>query len=134
MEHSFKNNNGFTLIEFLVALVIISVGLLALLQSVNLSLAENMKTTFRNQALNLADERMSVEKSKPFDNISSTDSGNYNYDMKQMTVNNTFKNYSVTTIGKNLTSNTKSIEIDVVWKYKGERYVHKTSSMVSKYQ
>ncbi len=132
MVHSYKNGKGFTLIEFLVALVIITVGLLALLQSVNLSLAENLKTTFRNQAVMLADERMTLEKTKPFDSISTTT----NWINVNLNAKNSFKNYSVETIGSSLTltGNTKSIEIDVIWKYKGTRYVHSISSLVSKYQ
>jgi type IV pilus assembly protein PilV len=130
MEHIFKNGKGFTLIEFLVALVIISVGLLALLQSVNLSLAENVRTTLRNQAVTLADERMTLEKTKPFDCISTTTSKTF-FNVK---TRNSFENYSVERIGTKLTDNTKSIEIDVIWKNKGTRYIHTISSLVSKYQ
>ncbi len=130
MELSLKGNKGFTLIEFLVAIVIIAVGLLALLQSVNLSLAENLKTIYRNQAVMLADERMTLEKTKPYDNISTT-SG---WTVINLNVRNTFKNYSVEKIGTQMTTDTKSIEIDVVWTYKGTRYIHTISSLVSKNQ
>ncbi len=130
MDLSLKNDNGFTMIEFLVAIVIIAVGLLALLQSVNLSLAENLKTVFRNQAVMLADERMTMEKTKPYDNIS-TSSG---WSTIGLNTRNAFKNYSVEKIGTQLTTNTKSIEINVVWTYKGTRYIHTISSLVSKNQ
>lgn len=129
-EHFKKNNKGFTLIEFLVAIVIIMVGLLALLQSVNIAISHNLTTLFRNQAVMLADERMTLEKTKPFDCISTTTISS----SMLLNVNNAFKNYSVVKIGSSMTTNTKSIEIDVVWKHKGTRYIHTISSLVSKSQ
>jgi type IV pilus assembly protein PilV len=130
MERVHLDNKGFTLLEFLVAIVIIAVGLLALLQSVNLSIAHNLTNIFRNQAVMLADERMTLEKTKPFDCISTTTSStNISLTVKNA---NTFKNYSVVKIGSSITNNTTNVEIDVIWKYKGTRYIHTISSLVSR--
>jgi hypothetical protein len=40
----------------------------------------------------------------------------------------------VVRINTSPTANTKSIEIDVIWKHKGERFVHSISSLVSRHQ
>ena len=64
------NNQGFTLIEFLVAIVILMVGLLGLLQTVNYAIVNNTTNQLRQEALLLADERMNLEKSKKFTAIS----------------------------------------------------------------
>lgn len=139
MKHSLRNSEGFTLLEFLVAIVIIAVGLLALLQSINLSLAENLKTMFRNQAVMLADERMTVEKTKPFDCISTTNNnlpkeGHFAFTTQTLNVKGASMNYSITTIGSDLTTNTKNLEIDVTWNYKGKSYSHALSSLISQHQ
>jgi len=141
MEHVRLNDKGFTLIEFLVATIIITVGLLALLQAVNLSFAHNLTNIFRNQAVMLADERMALEKTKPFDCISTNSNnlpktGNYSFTSVSLNVKNAnaFKNYSITKINTGLTSNTTNVEIDVTWQYKGTRYAHSISSLVSRFQ
>ncbi len=64
-----NNGDGFTLVEFLVAIVILSVGLLGLLQALNYSIGHSMSTRLRDEAIMLADERMASEKSRTFDSI-----------------------------------------------------------------
>ena len=122
------NNNGFTLIEFLVAIVILSVGLLGLLQTVNISIDNNMTTLLRDEALRVADERLVTEKSRVFD-ATSTNTRNENVSVK---VVNAFKNYSIAKTTSSVTNNTKSIRIDVTWRYKGSRYAHVISSLITK--
>jgi len=123
-----QNNIGFTLIEFLVAIVILTVGLLGLLQSVNYAISTNMQTQLRDEAVRLADERMATEKSKVFDAIST----NQRVEKVEVNVMNTFKNYSVVKNSSSVTSNTKNVQIDIIWKYKNQRYNHVISSLVTK--
>jgi len=134
MEHVKPNNNeGFTLIEFLVAMVILMVGLLGLLQAVNYTIGHNMTTQLRDEAVRLADEKMTVEKSRVFDAIATGSSGKTE-ETVDVNVMNAFKNYSVVKEADFLTgsANTKSLQVEVVWKYKGVRYSHVISSLVSK--
>jgi type IV pilus assembly protein PilV len=128
MEIAWRNNeHGFTLIEFLVAVVIISVGLLGLLQTLTYSIEHNMNTQLREEAFRLADERMATEKSRSFDMIStSTKSENI-----RVGVANGFKNYSVVKSGLGVTDFTKTIQVRVGWGYKGKRYSHTISSLIS---
>lgn len=123
-----NNNDGFTLIEFLVAIVILSVGLLGLLQSVNYAISTNMQTQLRDEATRLADERMATEKSKVFDAISTTQRA----EKVEVNVMNTFKNYSVVKNASLLTTNTKNVQISIVWRYKSEKYNHVISSLVTR--
>jgi len=123
-----QNNIGFTLIEFLVAIVILTVGLLGLLQSVNYAISTNMQTQLRDEGVRLADERMATEKSKVFDAIST----NQRAEKVEVNVMNTFKNYSVVKNTSSVTSNTKNVQIDIIWKYKNQRYNHVISSLVTK--
>ena len=60
------DNKGFTLVELMIALVIMSVGLLALLQTVNLAIAHNSSTKLRNDAVIYADQAVGTERAKAF--------------------------------------------------------------------
>jgi type IV pilus assembly protein PilV len=121
---------GFTLIEFLVSIVILSVGLLGLLQAVNYSIDHNMTTQLRDEAVRLADERLATEKSRVFDAISTTTKN----ELVKTNVMKSFKNYSVVKNAAFMagSANTKTVQVQVVWRYKGNRYSHVISSLVSK--
>ena len=124
------NIQGFTLIEFLVAIVILMVGLLGLLQTVNYAIVNNTTNQLRQEALILADERMNLEKSKTFTAIST----HTRSDTAQRLVNGSFKNYSVVKNNTTLTSQSTNIDMQVIWRYKGQRYVHSVSSVVANFE
>lgn len=125
-----KDSKGFTLIEFLVAIVILMVGLLGLLQTVNYAIVHNMKNQLRQEALIFADERMNLEKAKPFDNIPTPYLRNYS---SSRVVYGVFRMYSVAHTNSDVTSQTKNIDFQVIWHYKNARFVHSISSLVSKF-
>lgn len=124
------NNSGFTLVEFLVAIVILMVGLLGLLQTVNYAISHNMVNQLRQEALILGDERMNHEKAKPFAAIST----NTRTFVVPRTINGAFRNYSVVKTGSSLTAHSTNIDFQLFWHYKGQRYVHSISSVVADYQ
>ena len=122
-----RNNAGFTLIEFLVAIVILMVGLLGLLQTVNLALQHNLTTQLRNEAVALGDAQMSNELSKPFDLISTVTS------VKSVSrhVLAGDKTFSVTRSGTAM-PNSKQVQIEVSWTYKNNQYTHDVYGASSK--
>lgn len=123
----YRNNSGFTLIEFLVSIVILMVGLLGLLQSVNIALQYNTTTQLRNEAVVLGDLQMSNELAKPFDLVSTGTSSR----SVQRTFFNGYKNFSVTRSGTDMT-NSKQVNIQVSWKHKNNRYTHDVFGASSK--
>lgn len=125
----FINKRGFTLIELLVAIVILSVGLLALLQTVNVALMHNATNMFRNEAIQLADEQMALQMSRPFASVST----NTNLQVIPKQINLTLKNYSVVMQGTSVTANTTRVAVTVNWKVKGQPYSHAITSMLSKF-
>jgi prepilin-type N-terminal cleavage/methylation domain-containing protein len=64
-----SNKRGFTLIEMLVAMVIILVALLGLVQAAFLSIDNNLKNLLRDEAVRLAEEQMNVLKSLPINDV-----------------------------------------------------------------
>ena len=65
-----SNNRGFTLLEVLVAMVITLVGLLGLLQSVNIATEHNLKNQMREEALQIAEDSVANLRARPFDKLS----------------------------------------------------------------
>lgn len=122
-----QNESGFTLIELLVATVILSVGLLGLLQAVNMGIENNMTTQFRNEATSVADTLMTAEQARPFDQLSS--SGKFSVSRSHRLI---FKNYSVAKTTSTVSSLTKSLQFQVSWTYKGRKFSHSISSLITK--
>lgn len=132
----FRNNCGFTLIEFLVAIVILMVGLLGLLQAVNTGLVYNLNTQLRGEAVAVADRYLAREMTKSFDQISSPTSGAAKISglIDSRPVLNGFKQYSVTKTLPPVMSNSKEVNITVSWRHKKVRYTQEASSVISKHQ
>lgn len=122
-----SNNRGFTLIEFLAAIVILMVGMLGLLQSVNLALNHNLQNQIRNEAVNVADTEMAKEMAKGYDQASITAA---NYFVRRQILNG-YKNYSVSRTGQSL-QNSKQINFVITWRHKGTSYDHGASTVISK--
>ena len=127
------NKRGFTLIEFLVAIVILMVGMLGLLQVVNLAYSTNLQNDLRNTAVVLADEEISRELKKGYDNVINASFRNYTVSRPML---NAMKNYSVNLTGTQISSGTdssKQVSVLVIWRYKKMRYDHGISAVVSKH-
>lgn len=124
-----RSEAGFTLVEFLVALVIALVGVLGLLQTVNFAIHHNMSNQLRQEALVLADETINLEKSQPFDSIVVGPARNFN---ASRMVNGAARDYAVTVTNTGMTAQSKAIDLQVSWNYKGQTHNHSISTVVSK--
>lgn len=126
-----KNKRAFTLIEFMVSVLILTVGLLGLLQAINLAISTNMANTLRNEATVLADESLTsrIAELSSLD-TSEFDAFNNNSSVRRKVMNG-YKNYSVSSTGTKIS---KSIEVNVLvsWKHKDSRYTHNASTVLSK--
>lgn len=124
------NRQGFTLVEFLVAIVILMVGLLGLLQTVNYAIVHNMTNQLRQTALLVADERMQTEMAKGFGNIPISTAN----ETAQRVVSGAQYTYTVVVTNTQTTAQTISIDIRVSWNYKGQAYQHALASLISQYE
>jgi type IV pilus assembly protein PilV len=59
-----KNRPGFTLVEVMMAMLVMTVGLLGLLQSVNVAYEHNLRNRLREQALVVGEEQMNLLRSR----------------------------------------------------------------------
>jgi type IV pilus assembly protein PilV len=127
----YSNKSGFTLIEFLVAIVILMVGLLGLLQAVNVAMNTNLTNQFRNEAVMYGDEVMAMETTKPFNAISTSGSTAVRSDVALRNVNLAMKMFSSQRINQTVSNNTTNVQVRISWTHKGVKYTHNISSLVS---
>lgn len=132
------NNRGFTLIEFLVAIVILMVGLLGMLQGINLAMHRSMENVFRNEAVAVADDLMMAKRNKSFVSLSTNYSppngikpGWESLPAGARFTRGVYKNYSVQQIVTLKTPQTKEVNINVSWIYNKQKNTHSVSSFVS---
>jgi type IV pilus assembly protein PilV len=143
----YSDNKGFTLIELMVSVVILTVGLLALLQSVNLAINHNMVNELRLEGTQVADEELAKELAKGstevgFAAISTTTVINDpNPRRKRYVVRrtiptslNAFKNYSITKTGVLVSANSKQVTIAASWRLRNLRYTQSAASLITKTQ
>ena len=139
------NNKGLSLIEVIVSLLIMTVMLLGLAQTILFSISTNMKNVFRNEAVNIAEERMNGVlidtantahdglRNIPYTSIAAQ-AGNF-------TVARTFRgaatmNYTVTTSLTDIsdagtsTISAYQLTLTVSWSYKGTTYTHSTMTVI----
>lgn len=121
------NSRGFTLIEFLVAILILMVGLLGMLQGINLAMEKSMENVFRNEGVLVADDLMMATRNKTFASIPTTTTASF---VSRYT-RGVSKNYSTQQIVSMPTPNTKEVIINVSWNYRNRRNSHSVSSFVS---
>lgn len=123
-----SDKKGFTMIEVLVAMVILVVGMLGLLQAVNLAIETNVKNIMRDEAVFVAEEQMSRAKIPTFANITCT--GQKTIGVQKAT-RSIFKTYSASkTVDVATSDRSKRIQVGVAWRHRGIRYEHLVSSVI----
>ena len=118
MARASSSDSGFTLIEVMMSMVILSIGLLGLLQVVNVSIDHNMYNMLRNEGVSVADAELTRELSKGFNYVSTS---TLNYTKTRLVNQAIQKTYSVARTGS-LVSNSKLVHFRVSWGYKNARY------------
>lgn len=133
MVHVLKDKKGFTLIEILVAMVIILVVLLGIVQAALLSIDSNLRNLLRDEAIRTAEQRANgllVDtggtqyqglKNLPFDDVAlqatalTCTANDVSRNFRNMT-----RNYRVCWTITDIAADIKRVEISVGWNYKGE--------------
>jgi len=123
---SLQNESGFTLVELLAAMVIMMVGLLGLLQSVNIAIEYNLKNQMRGEVVRVAQDTMNEMRSRPFDDVSS----------KTTTVPTSLRNVNRTyTVRRKVIAGTdvfRKYQVDVIWRYKNVSTTHSVMTVRSR--
>lgn len=120
-----QDNGGFTLVELMVAMLITLVGLVGLLQSVNLAMEHNLKNQLRDEAVLVGEKMMAFQKVRPFGHLSTSHPPLVDSRLRSGVVK-----YTVTCTTTDL-STAKQIIVGVTWAYRGTGYSHQVRSIRS---
>lgn len=129
-----KDNRGLTLVEVTIALVVLLLVMLALMQTALVSIDSNMLNVLRDNAVNIAEERMKEVRGTSFDSVVSAAA-----EPEQRNVRNVANfSYTVTVNVTNINIDTRQIVVTVSWDWKqrtaanGNPYTHTISSILSR--
>lgn len=131
-----SDSTGFTLIEVMMAMLIMSVGLLGLLQSVIVAYEHNARNILREEALLIGEEQMSDFltdfRKRGFDTVSSTQS----FSLVRMIAGGR-RNFTVTKQPKVLGSDptniaVKKLTVSVAWGFKNLTTTHVVYTMITR--
>jgi len=124
-----SNQTGFTLIEVMVAMLILSIGLMALIQTLGSAIHHNFSNKLRNDAVMIADRAMGQERVKPFTAITSATT------IAKVPFALGFVNYSVIEnvrpIGTSSVPTSKRVQFTVTWRDKQIRKHHSLTTIIS---
>jgi type II secretory pathway pseudopilin PulG len=138
------DKKGISLVEVMIALVVLLLVSLALMQTAMVSIDANMKNVLRDEAVGIAEMRMNEARNLPFtstvDNLIS-DAGSLagadcptgfpatgvliQRNLRNVTNLDFCTNRTVTLFG----TDTKRIDITVGWRWRGENYTHSISTI-----
>ncbi len=111
-----RAEGGFSLVEFMVALLILTVGLFALLTTIEVAMKQNMSNKFRNNAVELAGQFMVDSRSVPYANLGPLDV------MRNIQTGSVATAYRVirTVTAKPVGTNSSDVRVEVRWLERGD--------------
>jgi type IV pilus assembly protein PilV len=121
---AFKSKEGFTLIETMIALVVLSMGLIALAGLQASAMRGNTLSKRMTTAVSIANARVEQIKNMPYANIQSESS-------TQVTESSMTFTRQVTVSDNSLITNTKTVNITVTWKNGSKSYAVPISTIIS---
>jgi type IV pilus assembly protein PilV len=128
---------GFTLVEVMIAFLVLLITSLALMQTALVSIEANMKNVVRDEAVAVAEMEINNAKSSPFDDLDSDGSPDtlpsYTFTLyPQRTLKNIQVTYTAKMTATQLDSedSTKQFVVTVTWKWKGQDYTHTSSTIL----
>ena len=144
MQMVLRKDNGFTLIEVMMAILILMVGMLGLLQAINLAIEVNLRNQLREESVYMGERVMNELRGKGFDNISVATpdrTQRYNYRpystlSKTRGVSRKFGVLRSSSVLSPLPPQTglpvtKQLEVTITWTYKGVGYQNKVVAPIS---
>lgn len=123
-----SKNSGFTMVEFLVAILVLMVGLLGMLQGINLAMSLNVESMLRNEAVAVGNEAMMAQRNLTYDAVQTPAIPTIGY---ARNIRGIFKIYSATTAVAPATGNSKLVSVTVSWNYKNKKSMYSVSSAIS---
>lgn len=123
------------MVELMIAVFILSVGLLGLFQTVYSMIAFNRQNDLRSAAVAYGDEVMAHELDRPFDGITTSQGQMWSSGTSaSRSINGdfSFSTFSAVRSHAYVSPSSTNVQVRVSWRYKGTQYNHNLASVVSK--
>ena len=119
------NKRGFTLIEVLVAMVVLMIAMLAVLDAMTIAMRKNLETFLRDESVRIAEQSMNEARNMSFATLANN----------TQNITRTYKQYAKTfTVNRTVTplsANSCSIQLRVTWFINNRAYNHDVTSIIS---
>jgi prepilin-type N-terminal cleavage/methylation domain-containing protein len=145
--HIITDKNGVSLVEVMIALVVLLLVFMGILQAALLGIDHNMRNILRDEAIKVAAMRMEEARSLPFDNVVPDPTHGDNIGLVAcqrppvtdpnpypVQINRDFRNiqnfpYGTRRIVNDLDADTKRVQVLVRWEYRDECYTHSVTTL-----
>jgi type IV pilus assembly protein PilV len=130
-EHA--ENKGFTLIEVMVAIFIMMIGMLGLLQTVNMAITYNNSNKLRNDAIIYADQEIGNERTKLFSAVVSSNTQivhKFNLGFVNYSVVNSVTDITAHSLAVDQIAGAKNLQVRVSWRDKGAKQTHSLTTTI----
>lgn len=119
-----KRNNGFTLVEVLIALLILTLSMLAIFEGLVLLSHINLQNLLRDEAVRIAEEKINSLRNSNFSETEGTQ-------LLSRRVKNFTKDFMVSWRLEPISTAASALKVDVKWVLTGKEYTHSVVSIVS---
>jgi type IV pilus assembly protein PilV len=127
----FSNNRGFTLIELVVAFGILMVGMLGLMESINIAMAHNLRNSLRQEAVQIGDQQLNAARALAFaDVVTQTTPVAVTRNIRSISKSFTSQR-TVTDLPAGGTPTSKQVQVTVTWQFKGVTYTHIVNTVIT---
>ena len=115
----------------MVAIVIMMVGMLGLLKSINVAMEFNLKNHLRDEAVYVGEKYMNIQRGRAFDLLTSAHTIAYEPSKVRGSVKPYTVELDITPLSGDAVTPSKLLEVVVKWTYKGVEYRNRVTSPVS---
>ncbi len=137
------DEKGLSLVEVMIAMVVLLFTSLALMQTALVSISANMQNVLRDEAVSVAEMRMNNARNVSLATLGTGDTANFpagtvcpqGFPTKGLVVTRSVKNvtdfsFCTNTSVTSLDLNTARVIVEVGWIWKGQNYTHTSTSIV----
>ncbi len=124
------NKKGMTLIEIMIALMLLAIVSLAVMQTALVGMRANLQNSVRDEGVSIADLRMNELRDLPFDSIVTDNTGTTRSRVFRAATWTYTETHNVTPVGSK--NDTKQIDMKVSWPFpiSGPTYTHNVTTIV----
>lgn len=122
-----KRNSGFTLVEVLVAFLVLTFGMLAIFEGLILFSHANFRNLLRDEAVRIGEEKINFLRNSTFLETEGTE-------IVSRRVKNFSRDFTVSWKLEPISSLSLAAKVDVKWTLSGKEYRHSIISIVSRKQ